>query len=177
MTRDQLEHLLRAAGSISGQHRILVIGSQSILGAIPDAPESLRYSMEADLTPLDHPEMGELIDGTIGEGSIFHETFGYYAQGVDLSTAILPAGWEARLVPVASAATREVVGLCLDPVDLIVSKYAAGREKDYEFIRETFRHRLVAPEAVIARMGGLMKHSGESLEAMRAKVRRDAKAA
>ena len=41
MKRHQLEHLLRAAGSVSGLDRVIVIGSQSILGARPDAPEAL----------------------------------------------------------------------------------------------------------------------------------------
>jgi hypothetical protein len=27
-----------------------------------------------------------------------HETFGYYAQGVSVTTAVLPAGWRERLV-------------------------------------------------------------------------------
>ena len=173
MTREQLEHLLRAAGSIAGQRRILVIGSQSILGAVPDAPVALRYSMEADLAPLDRPDMADLIDGTIGEGSMFHDTFGYYAQGVDLTSAKLPTGWQGRLVPVSTAGARDVVGLCLDPVDLIVSKYAAGREKDYEFIRETFRNRLVSAEAVLERIDSLPDHSREALDTMKVKVRRD----
>jgi len=29
-----------------------------------------------------------------------------------------------------------VVGLCLDPHDLAIAKYVAGREKDLEFNRE-----------------------------------------
>ena len=41
-----------------------------------------------------------LIDGSIGEASMFHDTFGYYAQGVVESTAQLPAGWQERLVPI-----------------------------------------------------------------------------
>lgn len=43
--------------------------------------------------------MADLIDGSIGEASMFHDTFGYYAQGVVESTARLPDGWQARLVP------------------------------------------------------------------------------
>ena len=48
-----------------------------------------------------HPERGDLIDGSIGEGSPFDRQFGYYAHGVDDSTAILPAGWRNRLVMVS----------------------------------------------------------------------------
>ena len=38
-----------------------------------------------------------MIDGALGEGSQFHTTYGFYAQGVDSQTAKLPLGWEGRL--------------------------------------------------------------------------------
>lgn len=76
----------------------MIIGSQAILGSFPDAPEELLASMEADVYPKDAPERSILIDGAIGELSVFHETFGYYAHGVDESTAVLPDGWKDRLV-------------------------------------------------------------------------------
>jgi hypothetical protein len=76
VTRRQLEHLLRAAGEIAADDEIVVIGSQAILGQFPDAPASMRVSVEADLFPLNHPERADLIDGSIGELSPFHETFG-----------------------------------------------------------------------------------------------------
>jgi hypothetical protein len=41
MNRRQLEHVLRASGSISGCQEIVVVGSQAILGAYPDAPPEL----------------------------------------------------------------------------------------------------------------------------------------
>jgi hypothetical protein len=82
MTRSELEHLLRAAGSIADDKEIVVIGSQSVLGQFPNAPVVLLASMEADIFPLNRPERADLVDGSIGEGSRFHESFGYYAQGV-----------------------------------------------------------------------------------------------
>ena len=100
MTRSQLEHLIRAAADISNDDDIIVIGSQAILGQFPNAPESMRVSAEADLYPLHHPERADLIDGSIGELSPFHETYGYYAQGVSETTALLPLGWKERLVVV-----------------------------------------------------------------------------
>jgi hypothetical protein len=51
VTRRQLEHLLRAAGEIAADDEIVVIGSQAILGQFPDAPASMRVSVEADLFP------------------------------------------------------------------------------------------------------------------------------
>jgi hypothetical protein len=107
MTRRQLEHVLRAAANISDSFEIMVVGSQSILGAFPDAPAELTLSMEAVVYPLHAPKLAELIDGSIGEGSMFHESFGYYAQGVDNRTAKLPTGWENRVVAVK---VGEVVG-------------------------------------------------------------------
>ena len=41
MTRDQLEHVIRAAATIAVDDEIVVIGSQAILGEYPDAPEEL----------------------------------------------------------------------------------------------------------------------------------------
>jgi len=172
MKRHQLEHLLRAAGGISEQDRIIVIGSQSILGALEDAPEPLLMSMEADFIFPDRIDVADLIDGTIGEGSIFHETHGYYAQGVDLTTAKLPSGWEDRLIEVKSSNTRGVSGLCLSPADLIASKYAAGRDKDFEYIRQAFRYGIVSEEEVIERIQGLPL-SAEEIEVLKVKIRRD----
>jgi len=105
MTRSELEHLIRAAGAIAEDGQIVVIGSQSVLGQFPQAPAALRASMEADLYPRNRPERAELVDGAIGEGSHFHEQFGYYAQGVGKGTAVLPRGWERRLVRIKNENT------------------------------------------------------------------------
>jgi hypothetical protein len=155
MNRRQLEHVLRASGSISGSREIVVIGSQSILGAHPNAPEELLRSMEADVYPLDDPAKSDLIDGCIGELSPFHETFGYYAHGVDPGTATLPKGWRTRLVQVKNENTGGTAGWCLAPVDLAVSKLAAAREKDLQFVGGMIRAGLVSQSAVAAALGEL----------------------
>jgi hypothetical protein len=98
MRRSELEHIIRAAAAISNQYEIMVIGSQSILGSVAEPPAALVESMEADIYPMQRPELAELIEGAIGEGSPFHDLFGYYAQGVGPETAVLPTGWQARLV-------------------------------------------------------------------------------
>jgi hypothetical protein len=36
MKRDDLEHVLRAAGAITGVSTWVIVGSQAILGAVPD---------------------------------------------------------------------------------------------------------------------------------------------
>jgi hypothetical protein len=77
MQRHELEHLIRAAAAITGAEEIVVIGSQAILGAVPNAPASMLRSSEADLFTLRDPKDADLVDGSIGEGPPFHETFGY----------------------------------------------------------------------------------------------------
>lgn len=152
MTRSELEHLIRAAGAIAGDDQVVVIGSQAVLGQFPAAPASLRASMEADIYPRNWPDRADLVDGAIGEGSFFHQQFGYYAQGVGPETAILPQGWEDRLVVVENPNTGGVRGLCLEVHDLAIAKYAAGREKDLQFTRKLARHELTRRTELLKRL-------------------------
>jgi len=148
MKRAELEHILRASKGITGESDFIVLGSQSILGLHPDAPRELRVSMEADLYPRRRPDLSPLIDGSLGELSEFHGTFGYYADGVSPDTAILPEGWEERLVPLSNENTGGATGWCLDPHDLAFSKLAARRQKDLVFVAALLRHKLVRPSRI-----------------------------
>ncbi|MFO1269124.1 MAG: DUF6036 family nucleotidyltransferase [Rubrivivax sp.] len=139
MQRAQLEHLIRAAAEITNEYEFVVIGSQSIVGALDAPPPECLASMEADLYPMRAPELADLIDGAIGELSPFHEHFGYYAQGVSPTTAVLPLGWQGRLVRLQSQGTNGRIAYGLDPLDLFVSKACASREKDVEFDRALLR--------------------------------------
>lgn len=153
MTRLQLEHLIRAAADIADDRELVIIGSQAILGQFPDAPEELLVSTEADLYPRNIPERADLVDGTIGELSPFHETYGYYAQGVGETTATLPAGWQDRLVPIANANTRGATGWCLEIHDLLVSKLIPWRDKDQRFVGGALAHGLCDLETLRERLG------------------------
>jgi hypothetical protein len=99
MTRANLEHIIRATGTIADVDDVVIIGSQAVLGEFPDAPGELLASNEADVFPRSHSERSDLIDATIGEGSPFQRSFGYDAYGVDESTAILPHGWRQSADP------------------------------------------------------------------------------
>ena len=65
MKRHELEHLLRAAGSITDETELVVVGGQAILAALPHAPEELLVSAKADMYPPSAPEKADLIDGSI----------------------------------------------------------------------------------------------------------------
>jgi hypothetical protein len=148
MKRRDLEHILRAAGAVAEVDHLVIVGSQAILGQYPDAPEELLVSQEADLYPPDAPDKADVIDGSIGEGSLFHEQFGYYAHGVGPETAKLPCHWKQRLVPIRNENTRGVTGWCLHPGDLVISKLLAGRDRDIAFVGGVLRHGLVSEEDV-----------------------------
>ncbi|MFQ5660789.1 MAG: DUF6036 family nucleotidyltransferase [Gammaproteobacteria bacterium] len=152
MTHSELEHLIRASGAIAKDNELIIIGSQAILGQFPDAPAVLCRSMETDLYPRHHPALASLVEGAIGEGSSFHEEFGYYAQGVGPETAILPQGWEDRLVRILNENTSGVAGLCLEVHDLAISKYIACRPKDLEFTRELAQHKMIDHETLLKRL-------------------------
>lgn len=126
-----------------------------MLGQFPEASKNpvLSYSMEADLYLKNKIKNTILVEGAIGEGSMFHQTFGYYAQEVGPNTAILPNGWEDRLFPVVVKRDgRTVTGYCLDAHDLAVAKYAAGREKDYIFLAVMINKGMLRKKELINRV-------------------------
>ena len=48
--------------------------------------------------PNESPEASEHINALFGSGSMFHQTHGFYIDGVDENTARLPAGWQKRAI-------------------------------------------------------------------------------
>ena len=152
MQRSELEHIIRASGEVAQDDEIIIIGSQSILGQFPDAPMRLLMSMEADVYPHHKPELAVRVDGAIGEGSSFHELHGYYAQGVGPETAVLPSGWQDRVVVVKNENTNGIAGLCLEVHDLAIAKFIAGRYKDLEFIQELIRHEMIRKNVMFTRL-------------------------
>ncbi len=149
MKKQQLDHVLRAAGRITGEKQFVIVGSQSLHGRYPDAADEIVHSAEVDLIAKNALERTEWLN-VIGQDSPFHETFGYYADPVDETTATLPRGWKGGLVNLPAGDTEGVRGLCLDPHDLAISKYVARREKDRVFTRELARRALVERERLLA---------------------------
>lgn len=142
MKKQQVDHILRAAGRITGEKQFVIIGSQSLHGKYPDLADEIVRSAEVDLIATKSPDRSEWLNA-IGVDSPFHSNYGYYADPVDVKTAILPRTWKSRLVQLPPGDTEGVKGLCLDPHDLAIAKYAARREKDIAFTRELARRGLV----------------------------------
>lgn len=152
MKWEQLQHVLRASAAIAQETSFVVVGSQAILLSHPNAPAELLLSNEVDLYPALHPERAELIDGSIGALSPFHDAFGYYADGVSPETASMPADWMqfAKLHYIG-----EITAIVPDLHDIAVSKCVAGRDKDADYVRALLTHGLIEADHLEKRLHGL----------------------
>jgi uncharacterized nucleotidyltransferase DUF6036 len=159
MNPAEFEHVLAAAAEVTGQNEFVVIGSQAIIGSYGQPPESMLQSLEADIYPLRDPGGADLIDGALGDGSPFHLAFGYYAHGVGPETAKAPRGWQKRLVmreiPPRLTSKRTAIAWCLEVHDLVLSKCAAGRERDWDYASEALRAQIVQGDVLLARVPDL----------------------
>ncbi len=155
MTREELEHAIRAACDVTGDTEVYVFGSQAILGQFPDAPDALRQSAEVDIAPVHAVEMVDVIDANLGELSRFHEAFGFYVHGVAIDAAVLPNGWQRRAIAIRNDNTNNATGWCVDVHDLAISKLVAFRDKDREFVRVLIAENLVNPRKLVLRISQL----------------------
>src|SRR3979490_674959 len=149
MKKREVDHVLRAAGRITGEKQFIIIGSQSLHGKYPDIADEILTSFEVDLVASKNADRTEWLN-VIGVDSPFHESFAYYADPVDLNTATLPKGWKRRLVNLPPGEPEGVRGLCLEPHDLAIAKYAAAREKDLIFTRELACRGIVSEERLLS---------------------------
>lgn len=155
MTREELEHAIRATCDVTGDQELYVFGSQAVLGQFPDAPEALRQSAECDVALKNLPEKLDLVDAVLGELSQFHRTHGFYVHGISLEAAELPPGWRERAIKVQNANTDGNIGYCLEVHDLAASKLVAFRDKDRRFVRVLLVEGLVDSDTLATRIDEL----------------------
>lgn len=165
MNREQLGRAIKAACANLDESPVIVLGSQSILGSYDtsELPEVAFKSREVDILPLsgitDPPSLEEkllTLDARLGEDSPFHDAHGFYVEGIHKDIVVLPKHWDNRLVhfTVADGSSELYgrTGLCLDPVDLCVSKTIAGRDKDREFVGALVRDNIVTAAEILDRI-------------------------
>jgi hypothetical protein len=155
------------ASRVVEDSEILVIGSQSLLASYGDdeLPLEATASMEVDLAYFDDPDesKADAVDGAIGELSLFHQTFGFYAQGVSVRTAVLPAGWQDRVVRWSNRSTGAASAAFLEPHDCVVSKLVAYREKDRTFAAALLKAGLIDVAVLNDRINNLPDDLGPRL--------------
>jgi len=152
MQRHQLQHVILEIGRRFDLRDFYIVGSAAILAALPDPPAgSLTATRDVDVIPPGGDEqLADRISFVLGEASDFDIEHGYYAQGVSLRTpAFAPADWRARTLPVRVA---EYTGWCMEPLDLVLSKLGAGRDKDLEFARDAAKLGIVRRDELLARL-------------------------
>jgi hypothetical protein len=176
MRRTDFEHAIRAVGSILGTGEVLVIGSQALHASVSeDLPAEAQRSVEVDVAVFGDRDgsKADLIDGSIGEASMFHETFGFYAQGVTEATAVLPRGWRDRLIPFETPATGGVIAYCLEPHDLWIAKAIANRSKDVEFCQALLQRAIVGPATLGSRLSSVRDLPEDIEKVVRGRIDRE----
>jgi hypothetical protein len=168
-TLADLERTVRAIAAEFRTDTVFVIGSQAILAGWPDAPSALRGSPEIDAFPQNAriwevsekakhpdaaPEASEHINALFGEGSQFHRTHGFFIDGVDDTTAKLPADWRHRAIvrDVAMLDGRVVRAVAPSPEDIVVSKLARLDDKDRDYIKAFHAARPLDPDVIEERI-------------------------
>ena len=62
MKKQQLDHVLRSAGGITGQKKFVIVGSQALHGKHPDVADEIMMSAEVDLFAPNGPDATELLN-------------------------------------------------------------------------------------------------------------------
>jgi hypothetical protein len=164
MKREKVEHILRAAGRVTGKKTFVLIGSAAIVAWRDLVPMELAISRDVDMFAYDTPDaeqVSDQLDGALGQASDFDQTFGYYCDGVGPETAVLPANWRERALEFSSGRTEGVVALVPDPDDIALSKLCAWRPKDVEWLRVAVRNFVVDPEKMRTRIAFMPPTAGD----------------
>jgi len=153
MRVEALKHMAGVALAITRGGRIIVFGSSSLLGSVPDADqrfELVRRSLDADfiLDPFDD-QIARVAQDALGVDTEFERQFGYHADIVrPMAFENFPPGWEARLKPLEDCAGV----FCLEPHDMAVAKLFAGRPKDITLLADLMREGLLDVEVLAKRL-------------------------
>lgn len=154
--RPDIDHMLRAAGDLTGQSQFVLVGSAAVIAWAPELPQIMAMTSEIDIfgTTDDPEETAFEIDSVLGQGSLFHETHGYFVDGVSPDTARLPPGWRERARSIRTT-TGNVTALVPEPNDIAVSKLVRCSDKDLNFLVAGFRHGIFDRNIVIDRARSL----------------------
>jgi hypothetical protein len=132
LRRPDIDHILRAAASLSGHSRFVMVGTGAVIATAKHIPPVMMMTEEIDIYVEDAPDpdwVSDLIDGSIGRDSQFHRTFGYYGDGVSKRTAVMPLDWRDRAAEYTTP-DRLATAVCPSAEDIAIAKLSAWREKD-----------------------------------------------
>jgi len=140
MNIDQFYHICRASVAIANVDYIFVYGSNAILPWLEDQQTSIdtiigkeMLSIELDISVRDddNDKLNTIVDATIGELSLFHDTHSVYPHpNTPTKLFMAPMSWSNRM-KIDDQETYKIIVPHYS--DLIFSKMMAGREKDLVF--------------------------------------------
>jgi hypothetical protein len=152
LRRPDLDHILRAAASLSGHTRFVMVGAGAVITTAWHIPLTMMLTEEIDIYVEEaaDPEWdSDLIDANIGRYSQFHRTFGCHGDGVSSRTAIMPTDWRTRAREYATP-DGAATALCPSADDIAIAKLCAWREKNQAWLREAFRSGIAKAAKVAA---------------------------
>ena len=145
-----LDHAVRAVATILGTDEVVVVGSQALLVLRDDIDRPLRHSLEFDVFApnaltwqADNPdlEQSEHLSALVGEGTDFHDTHGFFIDGVDAGTAMLRPDWRSNAIVrmVSDLSGKHIRAVAPHPTDLVSAKLHRADPKDIEFASRCLR--------------------------------------
>jgi hypothetical protein len=136
MKRTHLLKLIEAVRARVPLDTLLIVGSQSAHALDRADVPAVEASLEVDLLlPSGQFQHKTLIQEEFGEESAFFKDNGFFVHPIGIGIVSLPSGWEARLQPVRDD-TGRVVARAVEIHDTLAAKIMAGREKDFDFLRQ-----------------------------------------
>lgn len=134
MRKSDLLELISEINESYPDEKLIVVGSQALHAISENLPEIARRSIECDfLFGEGKSAIRAEINKQLGIFSDFQLEHGFYADALGLATVVLPNGWQDRLVSLTNE-SGEIVAYSAEIHDIAVSKFVAGREKDFEFL-------------------------------------------
>jgi len=164
MRKKSIDHILRAAAEVTKQTRFVLVGSAAVIARAKHIPLDMMVTPEIDIYAPDADDVelaSELIDGSIGQGSPFHNRFGYYGDGVSPATAKMPIDWKTRAIEYAGAECPGVVAVVPEENDVALAKLAAWREKDQSWLDEGVKARVLSLEKMANRLDRMPQPNAE----------------
>jgi hypothetical protein len=158
MKLSKIDHILRAAANVSGQTRFVLVGSAAVVVRRKDAPANMAMTLEIDIYAPDAEDVevtSEMIDKNIGQGSQFHDEFGYYGDGVSATTAKMPSDWRERAIEYRGFECPGVTAIVPEENDVALAKLSAWREKDKTWLTDGIKYDILSLKSMALRLDSM----------------------
>lgn len=155
MEYSQLKKLIRNVVESTNKENIMLFGSQVLYAKFKNIEnKNIVKSYEADFTLYKYKNKQELedfvdlVDGANGEFSQYHQTNGFYAEGVSSFNESFPKNYKNRLVNFQYSDNPKDVVQFMNVKDVVVMKLRRMDPKDHSFIEYCIEKDLIKLEDI-----------------------------